>query len=69
MDIIKKLGGITIMLLGLIALIKVLEQAYLELSSNPDMEKQVFWPVILPVFLPVIAGFILFGYFAMKGEY
>lgn len=69
MDILKKLGGIAIMLIGLLVLITVLEQAYLELSSDPDMEKQVFWPVILPVFLPVIAGFMLFGYFAMKGEY
>lgn len=69
MEILKKISGIAIILLAIMALLGVLKQAYLELSTNPDMEKQVFWPVILPVFIPVIAGFMLLGYFAYKGEY
>lgn len=33
------------------------------------LEKRMFWYVILPVFLPIMAGLGVFGFFAVKGEY
>lgn len=69
MEIVRKIAGLIILFAGLMAIVLVLEQAINELGGHPDMEQKVFWPVILPVFLPVAAGFLIFGYFALQGEY
>lgn len=38
-------------------------------SSQASQEDYVFWIVIVTIFIPIIIGFILFGFYAFKGEY
>lgn len=38
-------------------------------SGKATEEDYVFWIVIVTIFIPIIIGFILFGYYAFKGEY
>jgi cytochrome bd-type quinol oxidase subunit 2 len=38
-------------------------------SENAMQEDYVFWIVIVVIFIPIIIGFMLFGYYAFKGEY
>jgi cytochrome bd-type quinol oxidase subunit 2 len=38
-------------------------------SGEATQEDYVFWIVIVTIFIPIIIGFILFGYYAFKGEY
>jgi len=39
------------------------------MSSKPQIDTQIQWLVFLVVFLPIIAGLVIFGYYALKGEY
>jgi len=38
-------------------------------GKRPLLDTQMFWYIIIPVFLPIIAGLCLFGWYAWKGEY
>lgn len=38
-------------------------------SPAATQEDYVFWIVIVTIFIPIIIGFILFGFYAFKGEY
>jgi cytochrome bd-type quinol oxidase subunit 2 len=38
-------------------------------SAEATQEDYVFWIVIVTIFIPIIIGFILFGFYAFKGEY
>lgn len=38
-------------------------------ASEVTAEDYVFWIVIVTIFIPIIIGFILFGFYAVKGEY
>ncbi|MCC7464954.1 MAG: hypothetical protein IT261_01715 [Saprospiraceae bacterium] len=33
------------------------------------LDTQMFWYIIIPIFLPIILGLLLFGWYAWKGEY
>ena len=38
-------------------------------SDTAGSEDYIFWIIIVTIFIPIIVGFILFGYYAFKGEY
>jgi quinol-cytochrome oxidoreductase complex cytochrome b subunit len=38
-------------------------------SSQATQEDYVFWIIIVTIFIPIIVGFMLFGFYAYKGEY
>ena len=38
-------------------------------SGQATEEDYVFWIVIVTIFIPIIIGFMLFGYYAFRGEY
>lgn len=70
MDAIRKIFGF-VWLAGSIALTILLPYfAVTKLASaNATQEDYVFWIVIVAIFIPIIIGFMLFGYYAYKGEY
>lgn len=37
--------------------------------NQASQEDYVFWIVIVTIFIPIILGFFLFGFYAFKGEY
>ena len=70
MNSIKRMAGIVWMLAAVVAIWFLFTRAGAELSAEkvtPD--KKIFWYSILPVYVPLMLGLALFGWFALKGEY
>jgi hypothetical protein len=70
MDSLRKVFGF-IWMAGALALAVSLPYFAISRLSSPDatQEDYVFWIVIVTIFIPIIIGFVLFGYYAFKGEY
>jgi hypothetical protein len=70
MNLIRKFLGIIWMLGGVVSVVYFPLKAIMILGSpTVTSEDYVFWVVILLIFIPVIVAFILFGYYAIAGEY
>lgn len=70
MNTIKRISGVLWIALSLAAIWFLFDRAIAELSAatvKPD--KKIFWYSILPVYVPLMAGLALFGWYALKGEY
>ena len=70
MDSLRKFFGF-IWMVAAAALAVALPYFAVSRLSSPDasQEDYVFWIVIVTIFIPIIIGFVLFGYYAFKGEY
>ena len=70
MNAIKKNLGYIWMLLGPVSIAFLLYQAMHKLSS-PSATTNDFmqWGIIILIFLPIAIGFVVFGFYATKGEY
>ncbi len=40
-----------------------------EINKKPVMDTRIQWGVFVIIFLPIVVGLFLFGWFAWKGEY
>lgn len=70
MDAAKRFFGWVWMIAGVALTLYMPYQAITKLSSvQATQEDYVFWIVIVVIFIPIIIGFILFGYYAIKGDY
>lgn len=70
MNAIKKISGIVCIALSLAAIWFLITRAGAELSvANVKPDKKIFWYSILPVYVPLMLGLALFGWYALKGEY
>jgi len=72
MKSIKKYLGIFWILLACAVIWAVGRQALQEINSvHPAkyQETMLFWVIITLIFLPIMVGMILFGWYAFKGEY
>ncbi len=69
MQQIKRWFGIVWMIAGLALTVLLFRIALHEMTSKPQIDTQIQWIVFLIGFLPIIAGLILFCYYAVKGEY
>jgi len=69
MNIIKKIAGILWIILGPAAIWYLLKTAAAEISKKPVIDTKIQWAVFIIVFIPIAMGMVLFGYYALKGEY
>ena len=69
MNIIKKYSGIIWLLLGPAAIWYLIKTAASEISKKPVMDTKIQWIVFVVVFIPIAIGMMIFGYYALKGEY
>ena len=70
MNGLKKLLGVVWALAGIGLGLYMPYQAIVKLTApTASAEDFVFWIVIVTIFIPIVIGFILFGYYAVKGEY
>jgi hypothetical protein len=69
MNSLKKALGIVWILLGPVALFYLVKTAFSEISSNPLPSTKIQWSTFVIIFIPIAAGLVLFGYYALKGEY
>jgi len=69
MNSVRRFLGLVWILLGPAALYYLVSTAVREISHKPFTETKVQWIVFIGVSLPIAAGLVLFGYYALRGEY
>ena len=69
MNQIKRLAGVIWIALGPVAMYYLIKTAIEEIIKAPVAETKVQWIVFVLVFLPIALGMMIFGYYALKGEY
>jgi len=69
MNTLRKIMGLIWILAGPAAIAYLVRTAASEISRKPETDTKVQWAVFLIVFIPIAIGMVIFGYYALKGEY
>lgn len=69
MNKVKRVAGIVWMALGPVSMFFLIQTAADEITRKPLLDTKIQWGVFVFVFLPIAAGMVVFGYYALKGEY
>ena len=69
MNQLKRYAGILWMIIGPVAMYYLIKTAANEIAAKPQIDTKIQWGVFVLVFLPIAAGLVIFGYYALKGEY
>ena len=69
MNTIKRISGIFWIVAGPLAIYYLVKTAVAEISKKPLMDTKIQWIVFVIVFIPIAIGIIIFGFYAVKGEY
>ena len=66
---LKRVLGILWIALGPLAILFLIRTALSEIAKKPIIDTKIQWGVFIVVFIPIAIGLMIFGYYAMKGEY
>ncbi len=71
MNAIKKILGIVWLLLAPVVIYFLVSGAisYIDPSGVKDINNPVIWIIIIAIFTPIAVGLMIFGWYALKGEY
>ena len=70
MDRLKRILGILWILIGIASIVVLVYSAVTNINNTKgDIGKPIPWIIIISVFTPIAIGLIIFGWYAMKGEY
>ncbi len=69
MNIMKRYAGIIWMALGPLACYFLIRSAAAEIVKKPTIDVKIQWGVFVMVFIPIALGMVIFGWYALKGEY
>ena len=71
MNTLKRYLGLVWILIGIASIVAVIAGAVQNISAGGkgDINKPVPWIIIIAIFTPIAIGLILFGWYALKGEY
>lgn len=70
MDQIKRKLGYLWMLIGIASIILLVYSAATNINTaKGDIGKPLPWIIIIAIFTPISIGLIIFGFYAVKGEY
>ncbi len=69
MNNIKKYSGIIWVLLGPVAMFYLIRMALQDISVKQSLDTKIQWGVFIGVFIPIAIGMVIFGWYALKGEY
>jgi hypothetical protein len=69
MNQIKRFAGIIWLLLGPVAVFYLIRTAAAEITKKPVIDTKIQWGVFIVVFIPIAIGMMIFGWYALKGEY
>jgi len=56
-------------LLGPVAIYYLVKTAASEIAKKPLIDTRIQWGVFVVIFIPIAIGIMIFGYYALKGEY
>jgi len=66
---VKKIAGILWIIMGPMAVYFLIRTAAVEISKNPVIDTKIQWIVFVIIFIPIAIGLMIFGWYALKGEY
>jgi hypothetical protein len=69
MNSIRKFAGILWIALGPLAMFYLIKTASAEIAKKPLAETKIQWLGFVIVFIPIAIGMIIFGFYALRGEY
>jgi hypothetical protein len=69
MNTVKRWLGLIWILLGPVAIYYLIATASSEIGKKPVMNTKIQWGVFVVIFIPIAIGLMIFGYYALKGEY
>ena len=69
MNLLKKALGIVWIALGPLILYYLIKTGAAEIAKKPVIDTKIQWGVFIGIFIPIAVGIVLFGYYALKGEY
>jgi len=69
MNTIKKIAGILWIIAGPLAIYYLVKTAASEITKKPVIDTKIQWGVFIIIFIPIAIGIMIFGYYALKGEY
>ncbi|MCD2423111.1 hypothetical protein LQ567_10080 [Niabella pedocola] len=71
MNSIRKILGVVWLLLGPVVIYFLIAGAIHNVDPNgkKDINNPVIWVIIITIFLPIAIGLMIFGWYALKGEY
>jgi hypothetical protein len=69
MNLLKRYLGILWMALAPFSMYYLIRTALAEIAAKPVIDTKIQWGVFVIVFFPIAIGLIIFGYYALKGEY
>lgn len=41
----------------------------IDMNGKKDINNPIVWVIIIAIFIPIAVGLMIFGYYALKGEY
>ncbi len=69
MNQVKRWAGIIWILLGPVSMFYLIKTALAEIAAKPLLDTRIQWVVFVVVFIPIAIGMVIFGWYALKGEY
>ncbi len=69
MNALKRISGILWIIAGPLAIFYLVRTAISEVNKKPVIDTKIQWAVFVIVFIPIAIGIIIFGFYAIKGEY
>jgi len=69
MNKFKRYLGVLWMIIGPAAIYYLIKTASEEIAKNPVINTKMQWIVFVVIFIPIAIGIMIFGWFALKGEY
>lgn len=69
MNNIKRFAGVIWIILAPVVMYILIQTALSEIAKKPVADTKIQWSVFIVVFIPIAIGMMIFGYYALKGEY
>jgi len=69
MNAIRRYAGIVWIALGPLAIYYLMQTAAHEIARKPVIDTKIQWGIFVVIFLPIAIGLLIFGFYALRGEY
>ena len=69
MNTIKRYAGLLWIIMGPVAIFYLIKTAAEEITKKPVIDTKIQWIVFVVIFIPIAIGLMIFGWYALKGEY
>jgi len=69
MNTIKRYAGLLWIIMGPVAIFYLIKTAAEEITKKPVIDTKIQWTVFVIIFIPIAIGLMIFGWYALKGEY